>query len=107
MIPIIQKELEEFKNTVWNTHRIRFQKETVLPDGMPEHIYSFPEKYGLEECGKVLLVNAILESDQWNINFAQVFNFREEILAGRNFGELTHPPNSTQFGGIYFGECHQ
>ena len=28
---------------------------------------------------------------------------REEILAGRNFGGCTHPPNPMQFGGIYFG----
>ena len=37
----------------------------------------------------------------------------EEILAGRNFGELTHLPNPAQFGkilylaGINFGECHR
>ena len=29
---------------------------------------------------------------------------KEEILAGRNFGELTHPHNPTQFGLIYFGD---
>ena len=28
---------------------------------------------------------------------------REEILPGRNFGGSDHPPNPTQFGGIYFG----
>ncbi|XP_044172915.1 uncharacterized protein LOC122957085 [Acropora millepora] len=32
-------------------HRIRAQKDTVLPDGVPNHIYSFPEQYGLEKCG--------------------------------------------------------
>ena len=29
---------------------------------------------------------------------------REEILAGRNFGESAHSPISIQFGGINFGE---
>ncbi|KAK3749360.1 hypothetical protein QZH41_001510 [Actinostola sp. cb2023] len=51
MVPLIQKELDVFRETVWNTHRIRAQKDTVLPDGIPDHIYNFPEQYGLEECG--------------------------------------------------------
>lgn len=51
MVPLLQKELDIFKDTIWNTHRIRAQKETALPDGIPNHIYSFPEEYGLEECG--------------------------------------------------------
>jgi hypothetical protein len=37
---------------VWNTHRIRQQKDTELPNGVPNHIYSFPEEYGFEDCGK-------------------------------------------------------
>ena len=52
MIPVIQKQLDSFRQTVWNTHRIRTQKDTYLPDGVPEHIYEFPEKYGLEDCGQ-------------------------------------------------------
>ena len=52
MIPVIQKQLDSFRQTVWNTHRIRTQKDTFLPDGVPEHIYEFPEKYGLEDCGQ-------------------------------------------------------
>ncbi|KAG1682566.1 hypothetical protein GQR58_010849 [Nymphon striatum] len=51
MIPLMQKELDIFKDTIWNCHRIRAQKDTVLPCGVPDHIYSFPEEYGLEECG--------------------------------------------------------
>ena len=52
MIPLIQQELDEFKDTVWNVHRIRKQKDTLLPDGaQPSIIYDFPEKFGLENCG--------------------------------------------------------
>ena len=51
MVPIVQKEVNNFKDTIWNVHRIRAQKDTVLPDGIPNHIYSFPEKYGLQDCG--------------------------------------------------------
>lgn len=45
MVPIMQKEIDTFVHVVWNTHRIRAQKNTLLPDGVPNHIYS------LEECG--------------------------------------------------------
>ena len=51
LIPLLQKELEVFKDTVWNSHRIRHQNETDLPNGVPDHIYAFPEAYGLEDCG--------------------------------------------------------
>jgi len=51
MIPLLQKQLDIFKDTIWNTHRIRAQKDTLLPDGIPNHIYSFPEDYDMEECG--------------------------------------------------------
>ena len=51
MIPVVEKEVIDFKDIVWNTHRIRAQKDTFLPNGIPNHVYSFPEKYGLEECG--------------------------------------------------------
>ncbi|XP_057311375.1 uncharacterized protein LOC130649161 [Hydractinia symbiolongicarpus] len=51
MIPLIQRELDEFREIVWNTHRIRKQKNTILPDGIPNHIYDFPQEYDLLECG--------------------------------------------------------
>ena len=54
MIPLVQKELDIFRSTVWNTHRIRAQKETTLPSGIPNHIYGFPEEYDLEDCGKCI-----------------------------------------------------
>ena len=49
----MQKELDLFKDTIWNTHRIRMQKDTYLPCGIPNHIYVFPEEYNLGECGKL------------------------------------------------------
>ncbi|CAB4034280.1 Hypothetical predicted protein, partial [Paramuricea clavata] len=49
-IPLLQHELDVFREIVWNTHRIRKQ-DTHLPNGMPDHVYNFPEEYGLEECG--------------------------------------------------------
>lgn len=50
-VPVLQQELDTFKEKIWNSHRIRQQKDTNLPSGVPDHIYSFPAEYGLEECG--------------------------------------------------------
>ena len=53
MIPIIQKEVDIFKDHIWNSHRIWAQKDTQLPNGVPNHIYDFPEKYGLQDEGNI------------------------------------------------------
>ena len=46
MIPLMQKEIDIFVDMwIWE------QKNTLLPDGVPNHIYNFPEKYGLVDCG--------------------------------------------------------
>lgn len=50
-IPVIQKEMDIFKETIWNSHRVRSQKEARMPKGIPNHLYSFPESYGAQECG--------------------------------------------------------
>ena len=59
MIPILQKEIDEFVE-VWNTHKIRRQKDVVLPCGRPNHIYDFPEEYNLEQCGVPIQEDTIL-----------------------------------------------
>ena len=51
--------LDVCRESVWNTHRIHAQKDTILPDGIPNLMYSFPEQYGLEECGLYTTPNAI------------------------------------------------
>ena len=55
MIPMMQRELDEFHQTVWNSHRIRAQKDTLMADGIPNHIFEFPEKYGMEHKGLSML----------------------------------------------------
>ena len=47
LIPLLRNQLDIFKDTLWNTHRIRAQKDMLLPDGIPNHIYSFPEECGM------------------------------------------------------------
>ena len=49
MIPFIQREILAFVD-LWNSHCIRKQKGVVLPVGIPNHIYDFPEDCGLEHC---------------------------------------------------------
>ena len=49
---LVQKEMDVFRETVWNSHRVRHQRDTQLPKGIPNHLYSFPEQYGAEDCGK-------------------------------------------------------
>ena len=53
MIPLMQKELDIFKDTIRNAHRIRKQGDAELPAGIPDHMYNFPQEYDMEECGKV------------------------------------------------------
>ena len=50
-IPVIAKHMEDFRVTVWNFSRGRKQKDKVLPQGIPEHIYKFPKKRGGRQCG--------------------------------------------------------
>ena len=50
-IPVIGKEMDVFRETIWNSHRVRSQKEAQMPKGIPNHLYAFPEEYGAEECG--------------------------------------------------------
>ena len=47
--PLIQKQIDSFV-ILWNSHRVRMQRDTVLPDGIPNYIYDFPENYDLREC---------------------------------------------------------
>ena len=58
MVPLVQKELDVFRETVWSTHRIRARKDTTLPAGIPNHRHSFPDLYGLEECGRYFVLKA-------------------------------------------------
>ena len=59
-IPIVQREVNIFIE-LWNNSRTRFQKNTLMPDGIPSFIYTNPEEYGmLIKAGKYLLMNCKL-----------------------------------------------
>ena len=65
MIPMMQIELDTFKDTVWNCYRSRSQKDAVLPAGTPDHIYCFLED-GLEQFGNLhnIIINYIKYLEQ-------------------------------------------
>ena len=44
LIPLLQQEQDIFINAIWNSHRIRKQAETTLPDSILNHIHAFPEE---------------------------------------------------------------
>lgn len=60
-VPIIQKELDIFRTTVWNHKRGRKQPGKELPTGIPEHIYENPEEYDGENYGVAIDDNDLVE----------------------------------------------
>lgn len=89
MIPLLQKELDTFKDTIWNTHRIRQQKDTALPHGVPDHIYNFPGEYDLEESGRSQMVfpNNIVFMycwEQWSCDFTPQWPSLSRHVNGSN-----------------------
>ena len=89
MIPIVQREVNTFIDVVWNSHRIREQKNTFLPDGVPNHIYSFPDKYGLEECGRYLYCQSLKSKPCKNERkLSEAQNSTFQLLIGFDFRVL-------------------
>ena len=56
MIPIIQRDVDIFKDYIWNSHWIRAQKETQLPSGASNDIYDFPEEYVIQNKGNIIFM---------------------------------------------------
>ena len=42
---VIQKEMTIFRETAWNSHRVRHQRDAQMPKGIPSNLYSFPEQW--------------------------------------------------------------
>lgn len=56
-IPIIKRECDLFVDN-WNSHRIRYQGNLLLPTN---HIFSFPENYRGNHCGIPVTHDALEE----------------------------------------------
>lgn len=44
-IPLLESELTDLRND-YNAHKIRKQKGKLRPDGIPDDMFYFPEKFG-------------------------------------------------------------
>ena len=59
LLPIIQRECDKFVD-LWNSHMIRSQNNLELPNGVPNHMFSFPEQYGETQNG-ISVTNEFLQ----------------------------------------------
>jgi hypothetical protein len=49
-VPLIQKALDKFRDW-WNGHRIRYQKEKLMPSGhVPEDVLENPGRWAAKDC---------------------------------------------------------
>ena len=75
-IPMVQKELDVFRVSVWNNHSVRKQKDKELPTGVAEHIYAFQEQHGGKKCG----IPVTEEQLQEVAEFSPVLNANDDFL---------------------------
>ena len=59
-VPVVQRECDIFARG-WNAHRVRHQAGVILPSGVPNHIFNFPEKYNAEDKHIPVTENSLLE----------------------------------------------
>ena len=91
--PIIQQQLDIFKDTVWNSYRGRTQKDKGLPCGIPEHICNSLEKHGEENCSYYLSDAQLLEVS----NLSGVFRANDDYLPTEIREQCEHLiPNNTK-----------
>lgn len=65
-----------FRCSVWNAHRIHKQKKKELPVGVPDHIYTCPERHGGEKCGLAVIEEQLREVAE----FANVLDGTDDYL---------------------------
>ena len=46
IVPILQKELDDFVKW-WNSHRIRYNRKSDSPKGIPDDLFDIPEAVGM------------------------------------------------------------
>ena len=59
-IPIVQHECDIFVS-MSNSYRIRKQANLALPTGIPDHMFSFPDRHGGHEMGLPLSADNLKE----------------------------------------------
>ena len=81
LLPIIHRECGTFFD-LWNSHGIRSQNNLELPNGVPNHMFSFPEQYGGTQKGIPIttefLQKVSTESGLSIDNGSTVYDFMDE-----------------------------
>ena len=76
-IPVVQRECDIFVRH-WNSHRIRGQDKLEIPAGVPDHMLSFPEQYGVTNLGIPLGNDELIEvAELSGVMDEDVFDFIE------------------------------
>lgn len=62
-IPLLETELADLK-MAYNSHKIRKQKGKLRPDGCPDDMYRFPERFGKYIVPKLLFKGTVIKFDR-------------------------------------------
>ena len=92
----------------WNTHRIREQKHLHVPNGIPDHMFSFPENYGGTKDGFQVSVDLLREVAELSEKLQENQEFLEVHLSTRLSDLIPHPeelkPTETRKAFLYLKE---
>ena len=75
-IPVLKRECDAFAR-LWNSHRVRQQKDLELPIGIPDHMYAFPENYGGESKGFITAENDLIDA----ADYAELIKAPDDYLS--------------------------
>ena len=78
--PIIERECSIFVE-YWNSHRIREQKDLLLPTGVPNHMFSFPEKYSAINKGLHITTANLREVGEVSGVLEAPMNWLDDVFA--------------------------
>ena len=79
-IPVIQKELDIFRTTVWNHGRGRKQVNKQLPTGVPDLIFTNPENYNGQNYGLELSQDELIDVADATSILDNVYGYLSEEL---------------------------
>ena len=73
---MLKRECDAFVR-LWNSHRVRQQKDLELPTGIPDHMYAFPENYGGESKGFITAENDLIDA----ADYAELIKAPDDYLS--------------------------
>ena len=76
---------------MWNNHRIRGQKDLELPTGIPNHLFSFPERYEAERMGIPISNEQLVEVTELSGIEAAQSEFIENELKQALMAKIPNP----------------